>query len=315
MLNSIARAGIFAAMLAAGAAAAAGAEPPAKVLFGKADGPAPLAARSIGFYSRGCLAGASQLPVDGPEWQVMRLSRNRYWGMPELVAYVEKLARDARADDGWPGLLVGDLSQPRGGPMASGHASHQIGLDVDIWFLPMPDRTLTPEEREAVSATSLIKPGTNVQLNSAMWTVGLGRLLKRAASYPEVERIFVNAGIKKKLCDTAGTDRAWLRKIRPWYKHDDHFHVRLSCPPGLAACKGQEPVPPGDGCGENLAWWLSAAPYRPAPKPVKPAPELTMASLPTVCREVLDARKSGDPAERPIDTANVPVPLARPKTN
>ena len=245
----------------------------------------------------------------------MRLSRNRYWGMPELVAYVEKLARDARAEDGWPGLLVGDLSQPRGGPMVSGHASHQIGLDVDIWFVPMPDRTLTPEEREAISAISLIKPGTNVQLDPALWTDGLGRLLKRAASYPEVERIFVNAGIKKKLCDTAGSDRAWLRKIRPWYKHDDHFHVRLSCPPGLAGCKGQEAVPAGDGCGENLAWWLGPAPYRPAPKPAKPAPDLTMASLPALCREVLEAGKSGDSAERPVDTANVPLPTARPKAN
>lgn len=302
--------------LTIGAAPAANNPTPAKQLFGKAKAPAALAARSIGFYSRGCLAGAKSLAVDGPEWQVMRLSRNRYWGMPELVAYIERLAADARREDGWPGLLVGDLSQPRGGPMVSGHASHQIGLDVDIWFLPMPAHTLSAEEREQLSAISLIKPGTNVDLDPAKWNDGLFRLLRRAAGYDEVERIFVNAGIKKALCDAAGTDRAWLRKIRPWYKHDDHFHVRLSCPPGLAGCNAQEPVPPGDGCGENLAWWLSAEPYRKPPKPkepVKPPPELTLASLPAVCAEVLTAPGPDGSAGVSVDASGAAVPVPPPK--
>ena len=128
---------------------------PAKVLFGAAKTPAPLAARAIGFYAKGCLAGATALPIDGPAWQAMRLSRNRNWGHPDLVALVEKLAhRGASKHDSWPGLLVGDLSQPRGGPMLTGHASHQVGLDADIWLMPMPDRRLTEKEREDLSATS-----------------------------------------------------------------------------------------------------------------------------------------------------------------
>src|SRR5262245_60910951 len=65
---------------------------PAKELFGAVKTPAPLAARSIGFYAKGCLAGAAALPIDGPAWQAMRLSRNRNWGHPDLVALVEKLA-------------------------------------------------------------------------------------------------------------------------------------------------------------------------------------------------------------------------------
>ena len=130
--------------------------PPAKVLFGAAKTPAPLAARAIGFYAKGCLAGAAALPIDGPAWQAMRLSRNRNWGHPELVGLVEKLAIEAKAHDGWPGLLVGDLSQPRGGPMLTGHASHQVGLDADIWLTPMPDRRLTEKEREDLSATSML---------------------------------------------------------------------------------------------------------------------------------------------------------------
>src|SRR4029079_16921203 len=107
-----------------------------------------MAARSFGTYARGCLAGATALPVNGSAWQVMRLSRNRNWGHPKLIALLERLADDAKEKDGWNGLMVGDISQPRGGPMASGHASHQIGLDADIWLTPMPDHTLSRAERE-----------------------------------------------------------------------------------------------------------------------------------------------------------------------
>ena len=82
------------------------------------------------------------IATDGPTWQAMRLSRNRRWGHPTMIKLIEKLSRDAVAD-GWPGLLIGDISQPRGGPMLTGHASHQIGLDADIWLTPMPDRRLT----------------------------------------------------------------------------------------------------------------------------------------------------------------------------
>jgi len=38
--------------------------------------------RVIGFYSKGCIAGAEQMPVNGETWQVMRLSRNRNWDIP-----------------------------------------------------------------------------------------------------------------------------------------------------------------------------------------------------------------------------------------
>ncbi|HEY8579313.1 MAG TPA: penicillin-insensitive murein endopeptidase, partial [Beijerinckiaceae bacterium] len=101
---------------------------PAKELFARRVLPADMSARSIGFYSRGCLAGGRSIEIDGDAWQVMRLSRNRNWGHPILVDTVERIAREARASGHWPGLLVGDMSQPRGGPMLTGHASHQIGL-------------------------------------------------------------------------------------------------------------------------------------------------------------------------------------------
>ena len=108
--------------------------------------PTSLAAHTIGFYSRGCIAGAQALPLDGETWQVMRQSRNRNWGHPNLVQFLERLANGA-PKIGWHGLLVGDMAQPRGGPMYTGHFSHQVGLDADIWLMPMPDRRLSRASR------------------------------------------------------------------------------------------------------------------------------------------------------------------------
>jgi penicillin-insensitive murein endopeptidase len=294
--------------------------PPAKVLFGAAKSPAPMAARAIGFYAKGCLAGAKALPVDGPAWQAMRLSRNRNWGHPELIALVEKLAMDARKYDGWHGLLVGDISQPRGGPMLTGHASHQVGLDADIWLTQMPDRRLTQKEREELSATSMLADD-RVSVNPKVWTDAHVRLLKRAASYPNVERIFVHPAIKKALCEAAPKDgdRAWLHKIRAYWGHYYHFHVRIACPKGSGNCEHQPGVPNDDGCGKELEHWLALVKEPPKPGPPGPAkPGLTMAQLPADCRTVLssgpDAPKlppaAATPVSKPADKA-AKAPVAK----
>src|SRR3569623_2113638 len=169
----------------------------AKLLFGRELAPAKLAPSSIGFYAKGCLAGAHELPVDGPYWQVMRLSRNRNWGNPALVAFLEKLAAKAHKL-GWPGLLVGDMSQPRSGPMFTGHASHQIGLDADIWLTPMPNRPLTRVERENMSAVQMVRHD-RLAIAPRVWTPEHLKVIRAAAAAPQVERIFVNAAIKKAL--------------------------------------------------------------------------------------------------------------------
>jgi penicillin-insensitive murein endopeptidase len=128
----------------------------AKAIFGAVTLPTQGPPKSTGFYAKGCLSGAVALPTDGPTWQAMRLSRNRRWGRPEMISVIERLSRDAAKSDGWPGLLVGDISQPRGGPMFNGHASHQIGLDADIWLTPMPNHVMTPAEREALPFTTML---------------------------------------------------------------------------------------------------------------------------------------------------------------
>ncbi len=263
---------------------------PAKALFGRKSEPAPLAARSIGFYARGCLAGAVALPVNGENWQVMRLSRNRMWGHPDLIGVLERLAEKA-PKVGWSGLLVGDISQARGGPMLTGHNSHQVGLDADVWLTPMPARELTPIEREEMSATMVV--ATNrLDVDRQLWTRGHTGVIRAAAKDPKVERILVNAAIKKALCRDAGHDRGWLHKVRPYYGHDYHFHIRIKCPAGSDGCKPQDPPPAGDGCGKDLNWWFREAIINPKPpkKPAKPKPPLTMADLPPACRQVLLAR-------------------------
>ena len=262
---------------------------PAKELFGRSTQPADMAARSIGFYSRGCLAGGASIAVDGDAWQVMRLSRNRNWGHPAMISTVEAIARQAKAEGVWPGLLVGDISQPRGGPMLTGHASHQIGLDADIWLTPMPTRTLTRREREEMSATNMVRADRR-DINPRNWTPAHVQILRIAAQQPGVERILVNAAIKKAVCREARGDRRWLSKIRPFWGHNYHFHIRLACPAGDASCRPQDPPPRDEGCDTSLDWWFTDAVLNPKPNPNwKPRPPITMAQLPDACRVVLKA--------------------------
>ena len=170
---------------------------PAKEVFGRAMTPTEVQTRSIGFYSRGCLAGAKALPVDGETWRVMRLSRNRYWGHPETIAFLERFSHKAAAAGVWPGILVGDISQPRGGPMLTGHASHQIGLDADIWLTPMPEH-LTAADREEMSAVDMVRED-GLSVDKAHWSERQAGIIKSAAEEPEVLMIFVNPAIKKAL--------------------------------------------------------------------------------------------------------------------
>ena len=257
---------------------------PAKELFGRRVTPAQLAARAIGSYARGCVAGATALPVDGQSWQVMRLSRNRNWGHPALIAFLEKLAARVPRINGWPGLLVGDMSQPRGGPMLTGHASHQIGLDADVWLTPMPDRRLTRAVREEMSATNLVRPD-KLDVDVDEYTPAHMALIRAVSNEGEVARIFVNPAIKRALCRDAGRDRSWLTKVRPMWGHNYHFHIRLSCEATGQPCDDQDPPPVGDGCGAELDRWFTPAILH--PKPGKPRPPLTMAALPAECRKVL----------------------------
>src|SRR5271165_4238791 len=175
---------------------------PAKELFARKTEPLAGEARSIGFYANGCIAGAVALPINGPTWQVMRLSRNRNWGHPDLIALIERLSAKTKQVAGWPGILIGDMSQPRGGPMWDGHNSHQVGLDADIYLTPMPNHELSREERELMESTVVVA-ANRLDIDPNIWTPGHMAVIKAAAEEPRVERIFVNPAIKKALCRDA----------------------------------------------------------------------------------------------------------------
>ncbi len=258
----------------------------AKQLFGHTPTASAQAAQAVGGYARGCQAGAVQLAETGPTWQAMRLSRNRNWAQPITVDYVKDLSRFAATLPGWEGLYVGDMSQPRGGPMLTGHRSHQSGLDIDIWMLP-PDRlNLTRQEREDLSSISMRRE-RGAYTNSS-WSAQHEALLKAAASDPRTARIFVFPGAKVEMCKNATGDRSWLNKIRPWWGHHYHFHVRLKCPAGDSSCTNQAPPPPGDGCADADRWVENILnPPPPDPNPAPPRGELTMAQLPGQCLTVL----------------------------
>jgi penicillin-insensitive murein DD-endopeptidase len=260
---------------------------PARELFARKTTPLPGPPRSIGSYADGCLAGAVALPIKGPTWQVMRVSRDRYWGNPSLVAFIERLADKAKTV-GWNGLLIGDMSQPRGGPMFNGHSSHQIGLDVDIWFTPMPDHELSPEEREFNMALNMVAKDRR-DVDPKVWTPERTALVRAAAQDPVVTRIFVNPAIKKAMCREDAADRSWLSKVRPWWGHDEHFHVRLACPSDSTLCKSQLPVGNGDGCGGEVESWLKKTEPPPPPPSTKPKHNFTLAAMPKECREVVKA--------------------------
>jgi penicillin-insensitive murein endopeptidase len=263
----------------------------AKHLFGAERLASEQAPAPYGGYAKGCLAGGAELPETGPTWQAMRLSRNRNWGHPELVDFVQDLSRKAAQQPGWNGLYVGDMSQPRGGPMLTGHASHQIGLDADIWMLPARRLDLSVKDRENISSISLRR--ANGAYTNDDWTPQHHEILKAAASDPRVARIFVFPGAKVRMCRDETGDRSYLRKIRPWWGHHYHFHVRLSCPRGASGCVDQAAPPPGDGCDDAQGWVdriLNPPPPDPNAPPPQPRRELTLGDLPAQCASVLSSR-------------------------
>ena len=279
---------IIATFLTLAIAGPASAETLAKELFGAERIASKHRSAPHGSYAKGCLAGGEELPETGPTWQAMRLSRNRNWGHPDVIKFVKKLSKFAAKQEGWKGLYIGDISQPMGGPMLSGHRSHQIGLDVDIWMLPPDDLKLTRNERENLSSISTRRnKGAYVNSN---WTKQHHAILRAAAKDKRVARIFVFPGAKVQMCKDEKGSRAWLRKIRPWWGHHYHFHVRLACPKGAKGCVDQAPPPKGDGCKDAEKWVndiLNPPPPDPNAPPPKPRREYVLADLPKQCAKIL----------------------------
>jgi penicillin-insensitive murein endopeptidase len=249
------------------------------------ESPAPGPARAIGGTANGCLTGGVKLPADGPGYEVIRLSRRRYFGHGDMVDFVEGLGRQAQSA-GLPLFYVGDMAQPRGGPLPFGHASHQTGLDVDIWFTSDTRPGLDTTAREEPPLPSMITAGAAPRIDPARFGKRQVTLLRLAAADPRVDRIFVNPVIKLALCrgfaGATGGGTGWLHLLRPWWGHDDHFHVRLRCPDSSPDCEPQKPIPDGDGCDAGLEDWTHH--LAPPKAPAEPrAPKI----MPAACQALM----------------------------
>ena len=246
--------------------------------------PAPGPLRIIGGEaSGGCIAGAERLPAGGEGYQTIHLGDSSFWGAPPVIERVRLLGARAHAA-GLADFYVEDISHPRGGPMAGGHASHQLGLDADIGLDPRPKPALTPAEREKIEVASVVT-GDRRGVDPARWTPGVTALIKLAADLPEVDRVLVNPAIKRQLCQEVTGDRTWLRLIRPWYGHAAHMHISFRCPAGQPECIPMPPPPPGDGCDATLRWWFDQLDH--PQKPTGPVTPPKSRVLPAACVAIL----------------------------
>lgn len=241
--------------------------------------------QAIGSYANGCLAGGASLPLEGQGYQVLRSQRARYYGHPETIRFIKRLAVQSQQKLS-TNILIGDMSLPQGGRFSSGHSSHQTGLDIDIW-LKLADELLSSQQLSEPQPLSVVNL-EQYQLLKDNWDERHFTLVKLAANDQQVARIFVHPVIKQKLCVSEDTqNREWLRKVRPWWGHHYHMHVRLKCPQDSKNCQSQPEPPVGDGCGSELASW------KPQPKPAAPKVVVTQTKkkpkvLPIQCQQLLD---------------------------
>lgn len=245
----------------------------------KIDHPVAGSPQAIGGFANGCIVGAQPLPLQSPDYQIMRTDQRRYFGHPDLLAFIKRLSSQANQQN-LGNVLIGDMGMAAGGRFSSGHASHQSGLDVDIW-LQLPTQRWSQQQLLKPQPIDLVN-ADGKQVVTRLWQPQVGQLIKMAAEDSQVTRIFVNPAIKQQLCATAGVDRGWLHKVRPWFGHRAHMHVRLRCPPGSLECEDQAPPPPGDGCGAELTSWFQ--PHQPSAKPGKSVPP----PLHPSCQALLD---------------------------
>ncbi|MBU3823954.1 MAG: penicillin-insensitive murein endopeptidase [Candidatus Oceanisphaera merdipullorum] len=235
--------------------------------------PNSASADAVGEYAAGCQFNSQALPSTGVGFHVIRASRARFYGQPVLIDYLQTLGKKVEAAK-LPPMLVADMAMQRGGPFASGHRSHQSGLDADIW-LRTPPMPVSASRLEQVPEIDMVDH--KFYILNRHFQDQQRQLIALAAQDPRVSRIFVHPLIKQAMCHTYG-DAPWLNRLRPWYGHSGHFHVRLACPIGDRDCVPQAPVPAATGCGSELQSWIkdktgalsgggNSPPYRPALPP------------------------------------------------
>ena len=235
----------------------------------------------LGPQGTGCIAGAVELSASGPGFETIRAGKTAFWGAPSTIEAIRTLGAHAQGS-GLPELYIGELSRPRGGPIAGSHVSHQVGLDVDIYLDLTRKPILNVAQRQDLEPPTVVRPDRR-GIDPARWRAQHVTLLKLAAGLPAVDRILVNPAIKKELCETVREDRSWLRLIRPWYGHAAHMHIRFRCPADQPECIQAAPPPPGESCDASLQWWFDQLDAPPSP----PGPRRPPSPVPAACKAIL----------------------------
>ena len=242
---------------------------------------------AIGKYHAGCVRNPMTLPIDGYGYQVIRPSRKRNYGHRDLIVFIKELSKRAKSNYNSK-LLIADITKKNGGPMPVDHSSHQTGLDADILYIHKANdnnERLSVSERERMAPESVLN-GSKTAVDLSKWSWINGEIMKKAANDESVDRIFVNPVIKKELC-TKYRGQDWLRKLRPWWGHDGHFHVRISCPENDTKCVSSPPLPEGTGCGSDLSWWFSKKAQEERIKNMKKPKKKKDIKLPDECNDLI----------------------------
>jgi penicillin-insensitive murein endopeptidase len=243
----------------------------------------------------GCLLGGMPLEDHGVGFQIVAPNREfAHFGHPAGLNFIRELGRDY-AEHNFA-ALIGDVSMPRGGPFTFQHASHQLGIEFDVWFLVDPrlmDGPLTVEQRRSLHSYYVADSDANVLLVNK-FKPEHEAMIRMAAQKPEVHSIFVHPTIKKRFCADKANHQPWLAKLRPWWGHDEHMHVRLKCPTGQTACEDKAP-PPGIACDSSLDWWFSDEwrkeyEARKLDGFVEPDSFVPLAELPKICASILSRK-------------------------
>jgi len=223
-------------------------------------------------------------------FHMLGLTRGNFYAHPSLLAFVRDLGKRVEKEK-LDYLAIGDMSMPAGGPFMGSHGSHQSGLDVDIWFRLLPKQINLATRENAEVIVLVDKPdevgrslNTNWDKTKQVWQ----KILKMAASDPKVNRIFVNPAIKKYFCENfkQASDFLWTSKLRAWWGHHEHFHVRLACPHDSGECIEQQ-KPEGNGCDENLNWWWSQD-YALETQKRQSKKSFVLPEMPAACKRLLE---------------------------
>lgn len=206
--------------------------------------PPPPPAESVGYPNAGRLENGAHLDLSKPYVRVVPASAvgDFRWGLPELIHLIDRAARGVAKR--YPGAVldVGDISRKGGGDLLR-HHSHESGRDADLGFYAID------AQGKQFHAHALVKfdaaglapsaPGVRFDLDRN-WLLVQEMLTDPGA---RVSHIFIAAPLRARLLAHArsrGVSRALLDRaatvlMQPTgaLPHDDHMHVRISCPTSM----------------------------------------------------------------------------------